>query len=618
VYLKEQASSSRENRGDYPPINDYGLIGDCRTAALVSREGSIDWLCLPHFSGPTVFAALLDSRRGGHFAVMPGAPLRSERCYAGATSILQTTFHCRDGSFRLTDCMPVHPGAEVSALQPQREVLRVIEVLEGEPEIVVEFVPKLDYARSPARLQRRGALGWRCQYGDELFLLRADVELAPSEAGDRLDGRVRLAAGSVRYLSFSYTKGDIAALPLLGEPARKRIADTRAWWEQWSSICRYEGPYRDAIVRSAITLKLLDYALSGAVLAAPTSSLPENIGGSRNWDYRFCWLRDAAFTFRSFMELGYADEAAAFIEWLLHSTRLTWPELQVMYAAHGEADITEFELDHLEGYRGSSPVRMGNGAQDQLQLDVYGEVVLAAYDFVRSGSRLDATEARMLRGLGHTVCRLWREPDEGIWEIRDEPRHYTYSKLMCWVALDRLLKLHEGGHVRVPVEKFSRERDAIAAEIEEKGFNRQLNSYVGYYGGDQGDAALLLMARRGYIDGRDPRMVGTYRFHQRELGSNALIYRYRIDFDPLPEGEGAFIACSFWAVDCLVEQGRLEEARERFEALLEVCNDLGLLAEEVDAQTGVFCGNFPQAYSHLALIDAALALERGRVGKEDT
>lgn len=602
----------------YPDIGDYGLIGDCRTAALVSRSGSVDWLCLPSFSSKSVFAAILDNKRGGHFLLRPASDYHVSRRYLGHTPVLETTFEAADGILRVRDVMPANAGKYASNLQPQRELLRIVEVIEGEPELLVEFKPRLDYGRKPAQFERMGTIGWRYVSGEEIYLLRSDVPLQADDGGEALCGRVRLQAGDRRHLSFSYTRQDVATLPLLGGMADLRLKDTCTWWENWSALCCYQGPDRETIVRSAITLKLLDHALSGAVIAAPTASLPENVGGTRNWDYRYCWLRDAAFTFRSFVELGYRNEADAFLGWLLHSTRRTWPELRVFYDAFGGLDIDEAELEHMEGYRGSRPVRIGNGAKDQLQLDVYGEVVLAAYDFVRAGGELDYLEARMLRGLGETVCRLWREPDEGIWEIRAEPRHYTYSKMMCWVALDRLLRLHEAGKVKVPAGRFRRECAALTEAIEARGFNRELNSYVAAFDGDQPDGSLLLFARRGYIDARDPRMLGTYEFHERELGLNGLIYRYRNGFDHLLEPEGAFTACSFWAVDCLVEQGQIEEAHQRFEHLLSFGNDLGLFAEEIDAETGAQCGNFPQAYSHLALIDAALSLSRARVGREKT
>lgn len=600
----------------YPAISDYGIVGDGRTAALIDRQGSVDWLCFPSFYASSVFGALLDRRRGGHFSIAMLNADYTTRTYRGDTAVLETWFHGVDGVLKLTDCLPVYADdGAAHPLEPQRELLRCLEVVSGNPQVEVRFAPRLDYGRRRASPQRVGPGQWRMRETNELLYLHTDIALEPDGEGD-LYGRATLTAGEPRYVSLSYTKGDIAVLPPLGDAATDRLADTVRWWEEWSGRCRYRGLYREPVLRSAITLKLLDYALSGAVLAAATTSLPENIGGSRNWDYRFCWLRDAGFTFRSFMELGYTGEAAAFIEWLLHSTRLTWPELQVMYAVHGEPDIKEVELDHLEGYRGSRPVRIGNEAQDQLQLDVYGEVVLAVHDYVLSGGRLDYSEARMLRGLGETVCRRWREADEGIWEIRDNPRHYTYSKLMCWVALDRLIALHDNDALTIPRAQFADVRHAIAQAIETRGFNERIGSYVGFFEGDQPDASLLLMARRGYIDARHPRMEGTFRFHERELGENGWIYRYGSDYDPLPEGEGAFVACSFWAVDCLIEQGRSQEAQERFEHLLEFRNDLGLYAEEIEPLTGTFCGNFPQAYSHVALIDTALNLHKGHTGKE--
>ncbi|RFA29023.1 hypothetical protein CAI21_11290 [Alkalilimnicola ehrlichii] len=573
---------------------------------------------MPHFSAPSLFAAILDGENGGHFSLTPKRRVRVERRYRGDTAVLETLFVCETGTVRLTDCMPINTDPEGCPIQPQRELLRLVEVLDGEIDLTVDFQPRPEYAARRAELVKRGRLGWQYRYGNRLLVLASDVALEPSADGRGLHAEVRAKAGQRLHFSVCFTEGDVATFPLLGEAAEERVAATCHWWERWSRICRYQGPYRAQVVRSAITLKLLDYALSGAVLAAPTASLPENIGGSRNWDYRFCWLRDAAFTYRSFMDLGYTDEASAFLEWLLHSTRLTWPELQVLYAAHGEIDIDETELKQFSGYRGSRPVRIGNGAQDQLQLDVYGEVVLAAYDYVLSGGRLDPFERRMVAGLGHTVCRLWRKADEGIWEIRDIPRHYTYSKLMCWVALDRLLQLHEKGQLSIPVAKFYRERAALEQAINARGFNASLNSFVGAFDGDQADGSLLLMARRGFLDARDPRMVGTYDFIERELGRNGLIYRYHTDYDPLPEGEGAFWACSFWAVDCLIEQGRMDEARERFEHVAGFANELGLMAEELEPDSGLFCGNFPQAYSHLALIDAAMGMERRRVGREET
>jgi GH15 family glucan-1,4-alpha-glucosidase len=596
-----------------PSIEDYAIIGDCRTAALVSRQGSIDWLCLPHFSGPSVFAALLDPRRGGRFAVSPVQPFTAERRYRGPGAVLETTFRTADGLARVTDLMPVADGS--GAVGPMREVLRVVEGVDGAVDLRVVFQPRPDYAQRTPRVARRGALGWACAWGDELLLLHTDIPLEPAPDRTAVGGTVRVAAGERRALSLAYAKGDVAVVTPLGRAAEERFGATLAWWEAWAGRCRYEGPHREAVLRSAVTLKLLTFAPSGAVIAAPTASLPEWVGADRNWDYRFCWLRDAGLTMRAFTGLGFREEAQAFLAWLLHATRLTWPELQVMYDIYGRTELEERTLDHLEGYRGSRPVRIGNAAHAQVQLDVYGEVVLAAHDHVAAGGRLQRDEARVLAGLGRTVCRRWREPDHGIWEVRGGKRHHTFSKALCWLALDRLLDLHARGIVRVPAEDFRRERAAIEQAIEARGFNRALPSYVGELDGSAADASLLLMACLGYRDAAHPRMVATYEHVQRRLGrGRGLFDRYEAGHDGLASSEGAFGLCSFWAIDNLARRGDLAAAERSFAALLAFANDLGLYAEEIDPATGAALGNFPQAFTHVGLINAALAIARARRG----
>jgi GH15 family glucan-1,4-alpha-glucosidase len=595
-----------------PEIGDYAVIGDCRTAALISRAGSLDWLCLPHFSGASVFAALLDQQRGGRFAIQPNQEFQSTRRYLPETPVLETTFRTASGMARLIDLMPVEEDA--SRLAPMREILRVLEGIEGEVILDVRFEPRLDYAREKVRIRSHGALGWSCSWRDELCLLTSDARLERAPDGTAVIGRVRVRAGERLCFSLAYTKGDVGIIPPLGEHAQERLLRTIEWWRRWTAQCTYEGAYREAVQRSAITLKLMTFALSGAVVAAPTASLPEAIGASRNWDYRYCWLRDAALTMRAFTGLGYQNEAASFLQWLLHATRLTWPKLQIMYDVYGRTNLKEEELGHLSGYRGSRPVRIGNGAHAQVQMDVYGEVVSAAYHFVRNGGRLQPDEARLLAGFGEIVCKHWRDPDHGIWEVRGDKRQYTFSKVMCWSALDSLIGLQEHGGINIDADEYRRERDGIAQAIETRGFNEALGSYTSEFDGDSLDAALLLMGCLGYKDPGHPRMRTTFeRIHER-LGCDGLLYRYERGLDGLDSPEGAFGICSFWAVDNLAKRGDLMAATESFDRILSFANDVGLYAEEIDVPTGAALGNFPQAFTHIGLINAAIALAEAEKG----
>jgi len=593
-------------------IQDYGIIGNGRSAALVGVSGSIDWLCWPRFDSPSLFAAVLDPARGGHFLIGPPEPYRVTRAYAEDTNVLVTTFETNTGTARLTDLMPVLSEEDKTrTLVPEHEILRIVECLRGTVDVRVEFRPRPDYARRVVPIRATPHLGFRIEDGHRLYTLRADRALSAT-AADGVDGRFTLSAGERATFSLAFDHAGPAVLPPLGAGALESLRRTLAWWQEWAARCSYDGPYRGAVIRSVLVLKLLDYAPSGAIIAAPTTSLPERVGGDLNWDYRFCWLRDAALTITSLSDLGYEDEASAFLDWLLHSTRLTRPVLSVLYDVHGSVPAAEVTLDHLSGHLGSRPVRIRNAAAGQLQLDGYGELVEAVAEMCRRGRTLARETQSMLRELGEFVCDHWREPDHGIWEPRDPPSHHTFSRVMCWVALDRLLQLHRSGFVRrLPVERFERERAAIHADIEGGGFNRTLDSFTDVLGGDTVDSSLLLLGRYGYLSPADARMRATYRRIMERLGAApGLIYRTE---SSLPQAEGAFGICSAWVAEHLAGGGgTLAEAEGWFRQFLGYANDLGLYAEEIDPATGAALGNFPQAYSHVGLIGAALAIEARR------
>ena len=596
----------------YVPIEDYAVIGDCASAALVGTNGAIDWLCWPRFDSPSVFAALLDAERGGHFQVRPSREYSVERRYMGDTNVLETTFTTDTGVLRLTDLMPVGPPeAYRRELWPTHEILRRVECVEGTVDVQVACEPRVEYARLDPSFDDRAPHGFFYNYDGAILIVRSGVPLAPSSGQNALHGEQTLRAGDRHFLSLTYDDEAPAVLPLLDDHAQRKLARTINYWRDWAAQCEYEGPYRDAVVRSALTLKLMTFAPSGAIVAAPTTSLPEAIGGERNWDYRYCWLRDAALTLRALYELGYEDEGRAFFSWLLHATRLTAPRLHVMYDVHGNTHLSERTLSHLEGYRASPPVRVGNGAHDQLQLDTYGELISAAYEFVQREHELDDLHRRLLASLGNEVCARWEEPDEGIWEVRSGRYHHTFSKAMCWVALERLLALHEEGYVSIPADRYRREATKIRAAVDEHGYNKEKESYVATFGGDRLDASLLLLPTYGYEKATSPRMKSTFARIHEELAQNGLLHRYPSDTDDgFTSEEGAFGLCSFWDEEMFARLGRLDEAREKLGKTIGYANDLGLFAEEIDPDTGAFLGNFPQAFTHVGLINAAITISK--------
>ncbi|WP_027574430.1 glycoside hydrolase family 15 protein [Bradyrhizobium sp. WSM1743] len=594
---------------EQPAIKDYAIIGDCRTAALVSRDGSIDWLCLPDFSSPSVFARLIDEE-GGYFAIRPRDICTVKRRYIGSTAVLETTFETSTGVLRLVDLFPIVDGA--TSLAPMRELLRITECVSGSIELEIIFNAQPNYRRTPIRMSYRCGFGWRGDWANELIVLNTKAELVPSGTG--LSGNMCLRTGERQHFSLAYVRGDVASVAPLGLEADERCEHTTTWWRNWTLQCSFDGRERDSVLRSAVTLKLLTSCLSGALIAAPTTSLPEAIGAKRNWDYRYCWMRDAGLAMNAFIGLGFHAEAEAYLNWLLHATRLTWPRLNLVYDTYGRTHLREQKLAHLSGYRHSQPVRIGNNAVDQLQLDAYGQVIVAADAFASGGQELDATEQRMLRGFGDVICKIWREPDNGIWEIADRRRQYTLSKMLCWVALDRLLSLEKRGIIKLKrrCELFARECEAIGRCIEEHGFNSQIDSYTGVLDGQEVDAGLLLMVCVAYKNATDPRAISTYARIQRDLSRTGLLYRYRPGSDGMAGEEGAFGICGFWAVDHLAERGQIEEAERYFDHLVSFANDVGLFAEEIDPGTGAALGNFPQAFTHVGLIYAALSLRKAR------
>ncbi|MGI9088804.1 MAG: glycoside hydrolase family 15 protein [Chthoniobacterales bacterium] len=591
-----------------PKIQDYALIGNGRSAALVSRYGAIEWLCWPRFDNASIFAAMLDRERGGAWMIAPSEPAEIERQYIENTNVLETRFRTPSGEIVLTDFMAVTSEENKRhILWPEHEIIRRVKCEGGEVPVRVYINPRPEYGRETGAFQNEGHLGWRMEVGRNVLTLRSEVKLSPDLNGG-LFADLKLRAGQTIAFSLTFATEAPATIPPLGDAIDERLQLTIDWWRSWAAQAKYDGPYRREAIRSALVLKLLSYAPSGAIIAAPTTSLPETIGADLNWDYRFAWLRDASYTVRALYGLGYEDDAAAFVSWLLHATRLTRPELRVLYDIYGERPCEERVLDHLRGYADSRPVRVGNAARDQLQLDVYGEVVDAVTHFIREGERVDRDMQQMLRQFGRYVCEHWREPDNGMWEYRDERRSYTHSRLLCWVAVDRLLKLNARGQLTgIDVAGCEQARAAIRQDIEKNGWNEELDSYTEFLGGSTVDANLFVLALQNFEPADSERMRRTYRrIREKLVRKPGLVLRNERSIE---WREGAFALCSFWEIDFLARGGgTLEEAHAAFKSTMSYANDLGLFAEELDPQTGDALGNFPQGFTHLGVINAALSL----------
>jgi GH15 family glucan-1,4-alpha-glucosidase len=583
----------------YAPIAEYAALGDGRTVALVAGDGSIDWLTLPDLDSPSVFGALLDAERGGRFELRPEDAFESTRRYLPGTNVLETTFTTAEGVVRVTDAMTLPTGG----LAPYRELVRRIDALGGRVPMRWRFEPRPGYGAA-VRVERRAGVPVVARGTDAIAVLAWDAG-DPVVGDGAIDARFVLADGEAATVVLAAAHQEPLVLPPR-DAAEARLAGTEQAWRRWSDSRQFDGPWRDEVLRSALALKLLVFAPSGAIAAAPTTSLPEALGGERNWDYRFSWPRDSAFTVRALIMLGCAPEAHAFFSWLQHASQLTHPEVRVLYRLNGSQEADERSLP-LRGYRDSRPVRAGNAAAEQTQLDVYGEVLDAAAEIVRSTGRLDRDYARRLAELADHVCAIWRDPDEGIWEVRSAPAHFTQSKMMCAVALDRACTLAEQGFLDGDVDRWRRERTAIKAFVDTRCYDAGKGSYTRSSDEDTLDASLLLGVIAGYDDPRAPRLVGTVDAIRRELAHGPLLRRYAVE-DGLPGGEGAFVACSFWLAEAYARQGRLDEASALMDELIVLANDVGLYSEEIDPASGEFLGNFPQALSHLALVNAVVAI----------
>jgi GH15 family glucan-1,4-alpha-glucosidase len=582
------------------PIEDYGIIGDLHTAALVGRDGSIDWLCLPRFDSAACFSKLLGTEDHGYWKLAPkGAHLATHRRYRGDSLVLESEFVTPEGTVRVIDCMPIrerHP-----------EVVRLVEGVRGKVEMEMTLTIRFGYGQIVPWVRRLdGTLS--AIAGPDGLSLWTPVHTE----GQDMSTVARFTVTEGQQVPFS-----LSWFPASDEPPRPvdavyAITDTENWWRQWISQCSYDGEYKEAVVRSLITLKALTYEPTGGIVAAATTSLPETLGGGRNWDYRFCWLRDATLTLESLMRGGFYDEAMAWRDWLLRAIAGDPSQMQIMYGAAGERRLDEWEVDWLPGYEGSSPVRIGNAAAGQFQLDVYGEVMSALYEATRSGDAFELPAWDLQRSLMGFLHDEWRQPDDGIWEVRGPRRHFTHSKVMAWVAIDRAIKTIEDCGVDGPLERWKKVRQEIHDQVCEQGFNVDKGSFTQYYGSDQLDASLLMIPLVGFLPATDPRVKGTIEAVERELLDGGFVLRYRTaetgDVDGLTGREGAFLACSFWLADCLAMLGRTDDAREMFDRLLALRNDLGLLSEEYDAVAGRLVGNFPQAFSHVSLVNSAAKL----------
>jgi GH15 family glucan-1,4-alpha-glucosidase len=584
-------------------LEDYGLIGDLQTAALVGRDGAVEWLCLPRFDSASCFSALVGDDRHGRWLVAPAGEVRSvARRYRPGTLVLETDFETDEGAVRVVDFMPRRRGG------PPR-LMRVVQGLRGRVPVRMQLSVRPDYGTIVPWVERASD-GAIVISGPDAFRLTTSVAVEIND-GD-VAAEFVMVEGARERLVLTWHLSYEETPPV--EDAGSALARTEAWWRDWSARCTYEGEYRDAVMTSLIALKAMTSEVTGAIVAAPTTSLPEELGGVRNWDYRYCWLRDSVLALEALLDVGYIDEALAFRDFLLRVGTGDPSKIQIMYGVGGERRLTEFELDELPGYEGSKPVRVGNAASEQFQLDVYGEVTAVMFIGAERLGRIDEQVWPRWRAIVEHVETIWRQPDDGIWEARGPQRHYTYSKVMAWVVFDRAVRLAERFELDAPLDRWKQVRNEIHAEVCERGYDPDRRTFTQYYGSEELDASVLNIPLVGFLPGTDERVTGTIDAVTRELGRDGFVSRYSTAHtdDGLPGDEGQFLACSFWLVNALARNGRVEQARALFDRLLALSNDLGLLAEEYDVARKRQVGNFPQAFSHLTLVLAARAISEAQ------